>query len=181
MREHLIGGMLGALSNLFTISWYSRKVCSCKYTRMDVNISGNPLLVFQLKKCVWDERTSLDFISNRCSAETRWCHGNVCACGRCTAAAWLEKRFPPSCIFQIISNQGSVSHVSCCFCCHQRQKTFQILFFAHRNSPNTQLHFLCYVPPFCLPLFLFLDTFFPFLMAKTEQRNRENHRIFYLI
>lgn len=172
--------MLGALSNLFTISWYSQKVCSCKYTRTEVNISENPLLVkmchFSAQKMCLSKRKSIDFILNRCSeALMSWKCLCMCKMHGCCMGG---EAFSSLLYIQITSNQGFVSHVSCCFCCHQRQKTFQILFFAHRNSPKTQVHFLSPLLSLSHSLSGYI---FLFLMAKTEERNKENHRIFYLI
>lgn len=160
-RLHLMTEMLGALSKLFAISLYSRKVCSCKYTRMDVNISENPLLVFQLKKNVFQVKNIYWFhLKQVFCGDSLMSWKCVCLCknhGCCMAG----EAFSALLYIQITSNQGFVSHVSCCFCCHHRQKTFQILFFAHRNSPNTQVHFLWYLPAFVFVSFSFWIHFLP--------------------
>lgn len=74
---------------------------------------------------------------------------------------------------QITANQGFVSHISCCFCCHQRQKKVPDIVLCAQEFTKHTSSFPLVPPLFCLCLILFLDTFFPFLMAKTEQRNKK--------
>lgn len=155
-----------------------------QYTRTDVNISENPLSV---KTCYFSahfsplsKRTSIDFILNRCSAETCWCHRNVFACVRRTTAAWVEKHSPPSCIFRLHLIRPLFHMFPVAFAAIKDRKCSR---YCSLHTGIHQTHkFISFVTSRLLSLSQSLSGYiFPFLMAKTEQRNQENHRIFYLI
>lgn len=115
------------------------------------------------------------FTVNRCYVETvtRWCHGNVFACVRCRMGGAASSIFR----FHLIRPSFHVFPVA--FAAIKERKCSR---YCSLHRGIRQKHKFISSPPsssFCLCLILSLDKCFPpFLMEKTEQKNKEEQRIF---